>query len=139
MCLKAPLYETFEITGPNLSRILSNNNLIAPFGPLDNLYYYTNREGWANLLPDLMFASWLYKADKFDCENYALKAMVIAAERFGLNAFGVAIGEMPQGRHGFNIFYTGDSLMLLEPNNGYAWAGVFEIGDNGYKPEMVLI
>jgi len=97
-------------------------------------------EGWGNILWDLVFNSNLYKADRFDCENYALKAMTTCAERYGLNTMGLVIGDIPLGRHGFNIFFHGDGFMLWETNDGFSYAGTpFEIGEYGYHPDIVLI
>jgi len=112
---------------------------------LDAWYYYTNLKGWAKILPDLVSHSNLYKSNVFDCEDYALKAQVECALRYGLNSFRMCIGNMPQGMHGFNIFPYGDEtgiqgFMLFEPNDGFDWAGnAFKIGDNGYVPMDVFI
>jgi hypothetical protein len=100
----------------------------------NNWYYYTDDVGWANVLYHLVFSSSLYKPDRFDCEKYGLKAMITCSEEYGLNALCLAIGDMPLGRHGFNIFFLGDGFMLFEPNRGFEWAGIMEIGDNGYYP-----
>jgi len=82
----------------------------------------------------------LVKSNQPHCENYALKAMNQCAERHGLNTLAMVIGDIPEGRHGFNIFYHGDGFMLWEPNEGFAWSGQpFEIGENGYKPDLILI
>lgn len=134
---------------PNFKTYQTNaNHLIAqltpfaslPFGALDYNYYYTDLEGWGTILYDLVIKSNLYKPDRFDCEDYALKAMTLCKERYGLNSFGVAIGETPLGRHGFNIFYYGDSFMLFEPNDSFRFAGeAFEIGEHEYKPQLVLL
>lgn len=107
---------------------------------LDWYYYYTDFEGWGKVIRDLVFKSNLYKKDKFDCENFALKAMTLCAERYGLNTFGLALGDIPQGSHGFNIFWDGEKLWLLEPNTSFGWAGEpFQIGEYGYIPDKVLI
>ena len=106
----------------------------------DSWYYYTDLNGWGKLLPDLIIHSDLYKEDKFDCEDYALKAQVICAERYGLNAFRLCLGNSPQGFHGFNIFYFGEGFMLWEPNGGFELSGsAFEVGEEGYLPKYVLL
>lgn len=106
----------------------------------DSWYYYTDLEGWGKVLGDLVFNSSLYKADKFDCEDYAMKAQVVCAERYGLNALRLCIGDMPLGLHGFNIFFHGDGFLLWEPNEGYDFSGsAFEIGEYGYQPRYVLL
>ena len=116
---------------------------------LDGWFYFADLDGWAKVVPDLIVNSKLYKDDIFDCEDYALKAQVNCAERFGLNSFRLCIGVVKiDGKdmwHGFNIFPvhisdTETDLMLFEPNEGYEWSGQgFNIGENGYTPKMVFI
>ncbi len=133
-------YIEYKISGPSLWLKLQGKGLRTPMGILDANYYYTDRVGWANVLYNLVFSSLLYQTDRFDCENYALKSMIVCHEKYGLNAYGMTIGDIPLGRHGFNVFYCGeDDFMIFEPNAGFGFAGAFEIGDNEYKPDMVLI
>jgi len=112
---------------------------------LDSWYYYSNLEGWGKILYDLAFSSNLYKTDIFDCEDYALKAQVVCAERYGLNALRFCIGFIPQGGHGFNLLFYGDETgiggtMLWEPNAGFEHSGeAFVIGEYGYQPKLILI
>lgn len=112
---------------------------------LDNWYYYCSLSDWGKILYDLAFSSNLYKTDIFDCEDYALKAQVVCAERYGLNAIRFCIGLMPLGAHGFNLFFHGDKdgiegVMLWEPNDGFRHSGeAFEIGEHEYFPKLVLI
>ena len=112
---------------------------------LDNYYYYTNLEGWGKILYDLVFKSSLYKTDIFDCEDFAMKAQVVCAERYGLNALRFCIGTMPLGTHGFNILFHGDEdgidgVLLWEPNAGFECSGeAFDIGEYEYQPIVVLI
>jgi len=135
-----PTFEVFVISGAELIRKLWDLHLTTPMGMLDYNYYYTNLEGWGKVLQNLVFNSNLYQKDKFDCENYALKAMNICSERYGLNAFGLVIGNTELGRHGFNIFYHGNGFLLWEPNEGFDFSGsAFEIGEYSYQPEIVLI
>ena len=135
-----PTFEVFVINRTELIRKLGDLHLTTPMGMLDYNYYYTNLEGWGKVLQNLVFNSSLYQRDKFDCENYALKAMSICAERYKLNAFGLVIGNTELGRHGFNIFYYGRGFLLWEPNHGFPFSGsAFEIGEYGYQPEIVLI
>ncbi|GAG88752.1 unnamed protein product, partial [marine sediment metagenome] len=113
---------------------------------LDQLLCYTTMEGWGQVLYNLVLDSELYKKDIFDCEDFALKAQGICAERYGLNSFRMCIGDMPQGKHGFNIFFErtkdggiGD-VWLFEPNGGFEHSGeAFKVGEYGYQPQVVLI
>jgi hypothetical protein len=112
---------------------------------IDTWYFYTDLGGWSLILPDLLIESDLYRTNRFDCEDYAMKAAGICAERYGLNSFRLVIGTINGNGHGFNIFPYGDETgiqgwLLWEPNDGYEWAGnAFEIGENGYSPRLILI
>jgi len=140
MCIKIkPSAEKFSISASDLRAKIKSLGLELPVGMMDGWYYFTDLEGWGKILYDLTFNSNLYKKNKFDCENYAIKAMNECAERYALNTLAFVIGDIPQGRHGFNMFFHGDGFMLHEPNAGFGYGGAFELGDNGYEPEMVII
>lgn len=137
-----PSFKEDVISGPDLYQKYVALGVQMPFPRSDNRYYFTDEEGWASLISHLLFKSSLYKADRFDCEDYALKAMITCAELFGLNTFRYTYGNTPLGYHGFNSFWTGDHFLLFEPNKGFQWqfdSPVFEWGQNNYAPEYVLI
>ena len=136
-----PAFKEFQISGGVLQASLESVGCKIPLGMFDSVYYYTDCEGWAKVLSDLAFKSDLYKAEKFDCEDYAMKAFVTVRERYGLNTFGLVIGDMPQGRHGFNILYDGGEFLLFEPNAGFGYGGAFPINypEYGYRPDQVVI
>jgi len=89
-----------------------------PVGMLDAKYYYTDRAGWAEIISDIVFNSPLFQKDKFDCDNFAFRAMSLCAERHGINACGVAIGASPFGRHAWNVIYDGEGFVFFEPQTG---------------------
>ena len=89
-----------------------------PVGMLDAKYYYTDRAGWAEIISDIVFNSPLFQTDKFDCDNFAFRAMSLCAERHGINACGVAIGASPFGRHAWNVIYDGEGFVFFEPQTG---------------------
>jgi len=135
-----PTFTEYRITGLSLKAKIEALGLEIPMGMLDSQYFHTDLEGWGKVLEDLVFSSSLYKKDKRDCDWYAFKAFVECQDRYGLNTLAFVIGVMPQGRHAFNMFYTGDGFMLWEPNEGFVFSGsAFEIGDFGYEPKLVLI
>ncbi len=127
------------ISGDELSQRLVDLGFSVPLGMLDSTYYFTDAEGWAKVLSDMTFKSDLYKAERFDCEDYAMKACVTCWERYGLNAFGLVLGMTPAGYHGFNIFYDGVGFTLHEPNEGFGFGGPFPIGEHGYIPSMIVM
>jgi len=134
-----PSFKQYYLSGATFQLLVEKIGLTLPMGRLDANYYFTDMPGWSKILFDLVFKSSLYKTDRFDCENYAMKAMNLCAERYGINTLGVAIGNVPE-RHAFNFFYHGNGFLLWEPNSGFEWSGQpFEIGENGYNPEIGLV
>ena len=135
-----PSFTAHEIGVADLHHLLNGVKAELSIGFLDSWYYYTDLEGWGKVLWDLAFNSNLYKSDSFDCDNYAFKAMSRCAEIYGLNTLAVVIGDIPQGRHAFNMLFHGDGFMLWEPNAGFSYAGTpFEIGENGYIVDKVIM
>jgi len=138
--IHTPSFETFEIDGATLKGRLSNIGLTTPMGMLDGRYYYTTAEGWGKLLVDLMVKSDLWTSDKYDCDDYAMKARMTCIERYGLNAIAFVIGDIAEGRHAFCLIYTGEDWLIFEPNIGFGLGGqAFPIGAEGYVPDMVLV
>ena len=115
-----PGFRELEIDAQPLLVKLQKAGIKVPVGLLDNRYYFTDLEGWGKVLSDLTFKSNLYAKEKWDCDNYALKAMTVCAERYGLNTLGMVIGDIPTGRHAFNLFYYGFSQLIGKqpPENG---------------------
>ncbi len=132
-------FKVFKMTMSDLYSLLSSANISTPMGMLDNAYYYTDETGWKLILTDLVTNSSLYIVDKFDCEDFAIKAKSIANSRYGLNTVGFVIGDIPQGRHGFNLIVTTTGLLLFEPQNNVANFGVFPLGARNYHADVVLI
>ena len=106
-----------------------------PVGMLDSSYYYTDRAGWAEIISDIVFKSPLYLKNRFDCENFAFRFMSLCAERYGLNADGVIIGDTPEGRHAWSAWFDGKGFFYVEPQTGE----VFEVGENKYIGDMFVI
>ena len=135
-----PSFKEYTISTPELLPLIRALGCRLPLGALDGQYWYTNLDGWLTVLVDMLFKSNLYREDRFDCDSYALKAMSLCAERYGLNSLALVIGNIPQGRHAFNMLYTGSEFLLWEPNAGFEY-GVhpFPIGEFGYVPDEVLL
>jgi len=137
--IHVPSFKEYSIDGTTLAKKILALGFTLPVYLLDSIYYYTDLEGWGNILWDLTFNVNLGKPEKFDCDNYSLKAMSECAERYGLNTLGLVIGNIPEGRHAFNILFHGDGFMFHEPNSGFGYGGLFEIGENNYVGEWVII
>ena len=119
---------------------LASLNIQLLYGLLDTNYVLTDFEGWGKVFEYIYMAVQPpeYLTDKFDCEDFAiwLKAMVSAY--FKLNWFGMVIGEMPLGRHGFNLFFDREHYWLWEPQS-VTDGEPFRLGDRGYNPLYILI
>jgi len=138
-----PAFGVYKILGRTLAAHYHEANIETPFPWSDTWYYHTDDIGLAGILPNLVFNSNLYKPDKFDCEDYALKAQVLCAERYGLNTLRYTYGTLPLGAHGFNTMWVGDRFLIFEPNLGMAEQldgnCAFEMGQYGYLPKVVLL
>jgi len=134
-----PSFKEYKISGAELAKKYEALGVKMPFPRSDSWYYHTDEEGWVKILGDLVFKSSLYKTDRFDCEDYALRAQGVCAERYGLNTLRYTYGMMPLGAHGFNSCWTGDRFLLFEPNEAFSGSPYFEVGENGYKPMAVLL
>lgn len=115
---------------------------------LNGWYFYTSLESWGEILEDLVISSNLYIHDRFACDAYAFKAQVECAERYGLNSLRMCVKTTTTDdvttAHAFNLFPYGgttgiEGIMLFEPNEGYEWDGMLEIGDFNYEPKYVLV
>ena len=141
--IHTPSFREYYISGANLLAKYQSAGIEKPFPTSDSWYYHTDEEGWASLIRYLALKSSLYKADKFDCEDYAMKAMLLCAELYGLNSLRYTYGKMPLGYHGFNTCWTGDRFLVFEPNEGFASKLdgnlIFEMGENEYEPMVVLL
>ena len=106
-------------------------------------YNLTTPEDWGTVLLDLVLKSDLYKPT-FKCADYALEAQTECAKRYGMNSLRMCLDTRSDNKgHAYNIFPYGEAIvegaMLFEPNEGYAWSGILELGDFDYQPELVLI
>jgi len=148
-----PSFKEYKISGPELERKYAGVGIERKFPRLDNWYYHPDPEGAATLLQHLTLKSNLYKAERQDCDWFALKAHVTCVDLFSLNSLLPTYGMMPLGPHLFCTWWVGDRIIIFEPNEGftdedYVWRDiwgyldgniVFELGENQYAPSIVLI
>lgn len=106
-------------------------------GLWDMTYYYTKAEDWAEVFDYIYFKFDMpgYIAERMDCDDFALLLKGLVNAFFGLNYFGVVIGNTPMGYHAWNDFRTENGLMQFEPQTGK----YFPLGEQGYKPGYVLL
>ena len=129
--------------------------VLNPGQPLDAVYYYTNAEGWADIInhvnrwSNLYMPSSAYETEVSDCEDFgiwaALMAQTILGREYKINGMRMVVGDIPT-KHGFNIMPVGDDhgalthFLLYEPNQGFPFmAEPFEVGDHNYQPKLVLL
>jgi len=132
-------FKLYTMSGNSLWAKLQTAGIGTPMGMLDGTYYYTDEEGWKLILGDLVQNSSLYETDRYDCDKFSMKARVLAFERYALNTCGFVIGDIPQGRHSFNLIVTTTGFLLFEPQNNIANFGVFPLGGRDYKADIILI
>ncbi len=112
-----------------------------PVQPLDNEYYYLTLEDWRKVFNEVFSRMPSYIRDRRDCEDFAwiFRGFVILLA--GMNAFGWVIGDIPAGRHGFNMFYADSGWYILEPNPQYAYGNynILSVGGKGYIPDVMVI
>jgi len=116
-------------------------------------YSYTDVDGIAKLLPDLLLKSSLYKTDVFTCINYAYKVWNVCAEKYSLNTWVPVIGHKAgtDVRHAWNLIMVGDKtglkkedFLFFEPNSEWDMGELemayqaFPIGEEGYTGEYVF-
>jgi len=109
--------------------------------PLDTWVSVCSKSQLDTIAPSLVFPADLYIAEIADCEDYAIKAQSEACFTFHISGIRLALGNMPQGYHGFPLAIDKErNIWLFEPNAGYEYAGEwFKIGEHGYFPNKVFI
>lgn len=137
-----PEIQRFSISAEQLSQELAELGIESLYGRLDSDYYYTDFIGWGQVF------DWIYvncEMPKYfvdvegkwnlDCEDWALWQKAMVSLHFGLNCFAITIGDMPRGRHGWNMLRAEDRQYCFEPNPGFGISEPFGIMDkHGYKP-----
>ena len=85
----------------------------------DSEYTYTNLNEWLSVIVLVLSNLPRYRKHQYDCENYALSAMVLTSELCGLNTMLYVRGTSASGgAHGFNAFLCEKGLYILEPQCG---------------------
>lgn len=115
--------------------------------PLDSIITITSEIELERIAPFLVYPAEWYIDQIWDCENYTLEGMNDAARHYHVNGITLALGNMPQGYHGFLVTLSKvGNIWLLENNAGFIdsagtpYAGEwFRIGDYGYRPDKVFI
>lgn len=104
-------------------------------GLIDTQYYYTTLWGIQEAVKYVrkVYPFPSYKAEKTDCDDFAILMKGLLSAEFGINDVGLVFGDSPMGYHAFNIARVEDRRVIIEPQTGE----VFELGGN-YIPKEVL-
>lgn len=131
----------FTLTAAQVQAELLALGCRIPFGMLDGVYYGAKDTGWYNIFIECFKNLPAYETDRMDCDKFAFIFKTRVLQASGLNSFAFVVGDIPVGRHGFNMYRDQNGWHLLEPNPGFMYGNLqcFEIGENGYKPDEVLL
>lgn len=112
---------------------LMHSALLDDFSP----YFYTDGEGWAKVFDWVYFSFKMpeYVVARMDCEDFAMLMKGLVSALFGLNWFGLVMGNTPAGYHSWNIFRAENGVWQLEPQTGE----FFLLGEKNYLPQYILI
>ena len=85
----------------------------------DGYYYLIDWNKWGEIIDLDIIDNMIYKAEKFDCDNFAFLFSSRAASLYNLNSAGVAYGSVFNkdtkryiGGHAFNVIATKDNGIL---------------------------
>jgi hypothetical protein len=136
----------------NVVRALGLEEMM-PYG-VHGSYAYTDPDGAAKLLPNLLLKSNLYKTARFTCINYAFKVWNECSQRYELNTWVPIIGDIPSSppQHSWTLILLGDEsgikkeyCLYFEPNDGWDMGQplemayqAFPIGEEGYVGQKVF-
>jgi len=145
MCFQSPIATKkpeitfYEIDWQLVQRELADLNIATPLGLLDALqsYYYTTLWGIKEAVKYCrkVYPFPKYKTAVMDCDDFAILMKGLMSAEFGINVFGVALGNTPMGYHAFNLARVEQIWVLIEPQTGE----VFEIGENGYACDRAIL
>jgi hypothetical protein len=128
----------YEIDSQKVQDELDALNIATPMGLWDALqpYYYTTLWG---IKEAVKYCRKVYPFPKYrdavmDCDDFAILMKGLMSAEFGINDFGIALGNTSMGYHAFNIARAEERRVLIEPQTGE----VFEIGEKGYQAEKVI-
>ena len=119
----------YEIDSQTVQNELSALNIAMPLGLFDagQSYYYTTLWGIKEAVKYCrkVYPFPKYQAAIMDCDDFAILMKGLMSAEFGINDFGIALGNTPMGYHAFNTTRVEDRRVFIEPQTGE----VFETGD----------
>jgi len=135
-----PEIEVLSVSRNEARAIIQARGVTILYGLLDSQYYYTTFEGWGQVFRYVYMVEQppVYLTNRFDCEDWAIWLKAMVSYHFGLSFFAVDIGDVPQGKHGYNWFYSEIGEFLLEPQL-LETAEPFKPGEKGYNTTHTLL
>jgi len=109
--------EEFEV-GSGIARELRGVRPEAEIHAWDGRYWGCSMADWEAIIADVLRDVPVYKAERFDCDNFAILFSALVAQRYQLNTCAIAIGTSPGGYHAWNLIRAEDGWHILEPQNG---------------------
>ena len=131
-----PSYQEYEMSATLAHQYMCHIYPQCTFLLWDAIYWTVHIEDWNEIFIDVAKSMPAYTVDKFDCDNFALLTAARVNERYQLNSCGIAIGNTPQGYHGWTVFITPDEAMFYEPQTGQ----IMELENpEAYKPDIIIL
>ena len=96
------------------------NQILSPLGverlPLDITYYLCPQSEFLNIVSWSWVDTYEYRAEKFDCENFAFLFKAYIDLYFNLNMVGLVLSY--KAGHAFNLaLFPDGKVMVIEPQN----------------------
>jgi len=134
-----PKPKEYLITADTLSALVRKSYPGITMYLWDYYYYYIGHEDWGKVFKEVLLNQPKYTISKMDCENFAMLTSARVNSVFEINTCAIAIGQSPQGQHGYNLFLSlvddTPELFILEPQTGM----VYPITEpEGYIPELLI-
>jgi len=130
----------YEIDWQLVKSELTDLNIVVPLGLLDAFqsYYYTTLWGVKEAVKYCrkVYSFPKYKTAVMDCDDFAILLKGLMSAEFGINDFGIALGNTPMGYHAFCLSRIEDRRVYVEPQTGE----VFEMDDTSknYSCDRVI-
>jgi len=126
----------YEIDSQTVGGELNTLGIQIPLGLFDSTYYFTTLWGVKEAVKYArkVYPFPKYEAEHTDCDDFAILMKGLMSAEFGINDFGIALGDTPVGYHAFNLARAEQNRVFIEPQTGE----VFGIGENGYTCDRVI-
>ena len=107
----------------------------------DAEYYLPSEVDCVEIIQDVCVNMPAYRADRRDCENFAINFVARVNEKYALNNFYIAVGTSPMGYHGY-VYWVATApdgsiiRYILEPQTADIWP--YDPA-KGYIPDTLIL